>query len=90
MLDKDKLYKITECLKTKVWRNTNVIFGDLNLIEEGDIDMLTNIISSLHNLLYEQVTGERYNYAFHWCNKVGSDTEDDYFDDLIMNSDSDD
>lgn len=82
-LDKEKLGKITEFLKEKVWRNPNVMFSSKELIEEEDIEMLTSIVSSLHNLLYEQVTGERYNYAFHWCNKIGSDTDDDIFDDLL-------
>lgn len=82
-LDKEKLGKITEFLKEKVWRNPNVMFSSKELIEEEDIEMLTSIVSSLHNLLYEQVTGERYDYAFHWCNKIGSDTTDDIFDDLL-------
>lgn len=38
-------------------------------------------IASLHNLLYEAVTGERYDYMFHWANKVGGDCLDNIFDD---------
>lgn len=86
-MDKDKLNKVTEYLKDHVWRNSNVMF-DKELIEEGDVEQLVDIISSLHNLLYEEVTGERYNYAFHWANKVGSDTEDNVFD-AIMKYDRD-
>lgn len=27
--------------------------------------------------------GERYNYAFHWANKIGSWTEDNIFDEML-------
>lgn len=78
-MTKEQLDKITEYLKWNVWRNDNVMF-DNSCIEEGDVSDLVDIISSLHNLLYEEVTGERYNYAFHWANKVGSDVLDNIFD----------
>lgn len=81
-MTKEKLNKITGYLIDNVWRNGNVMF-DKECIEEGDVSNLVDIISSLHNLLHEEVTGERYNYAFHWANKVGSDTEDNVFDELI-------
>lgn len=78
-MTKEQLDKITEYLKCNVWRNANVMF-DNACIEEDDVSNLVDIISSLHNLLYEEVTGERYNYAFHWANKVGSDVVDNIFD----------
>lgn len=81
-MTKEKLNKITGYLIDNVWRNGNVMY-DNHCIEEGDVGDLVDIISSLHNLLYEEVTGERYNYAFHWANKVGSDVEDDIFDKLM-------
>lgn len=76
---KEQLDEITEFLICNVWRNRNVMF-DNSCIEEGDVSDLVDIISSLHNLLYEEVTGQRYNYAFHWANKVGSDVVDNIFD----------
>ena len=78
-MTKEKLNEITEYLIFNVWRNENVMF-DNSCIEEGDVSDLIDIISSLHNLLYEEVTGHRYNYAFHWANKVGSDAIDNIFD----------
>lgn len=78
-MTKEQLDEITEYLKWNVWRNENVMF-DNACIEEDDVSNLVDIISSLHNLLYEEVTGERYNYAFHWANKVGSDVVDNIFD----------
>ena len=76
---KEQLDKITEYLICNVWRNGNVMF-DNSCIEEGDVSDLVDIISSLHNLLYEEVTGQRYDYAFHWANKVGSNVVDNIFD----------
>lgn len=76
MITEEQLYAITERIKEKVWRNGNVMF------EDGAEDAI-DILSSLHNLLWECVTGKRYDYAFHWCNKCGSDTNDKYFDDLL-------
>lgn len=78
-MTKEQLDEITEYLKWNVWRNENVMF-DNACIEEDDVSNLVDIISSLHNLLYEEVTGKRYNYAFHWANKVGSDVVDNIFD----------
>ena len=75
----EQLDEITEYLISNVWRNSNVMF-DNSCIEDGDVSDLIDIISSLHNLLYEEVTGKRYNYAFHWANKVGSDVVDNIFD----------
>lgn len=74
----DQLDAITQYLKENVWRNPDLMFG--HSAYETD---LVDIISSLHNLLYEAVTGKRYDYAFHWCNKVGAWTEDNIFDDIM-------
>lgn len=44
---------------------------------------LIDIIATLHNLLYQSISGNRYDYMFHWCNKIGSDCKDNVFDALI-------
>jgi len=71
-----QLDQITEYLKINVWRNDSLEWYN------DDIGSLIDVISSLHNLLYECVTGQRYDYAFHWCNKIGNDTLDNLFDDI--------
>lgn len=78
---------VTEWIKERIWINPDVMFARFDMGEYlapteyfDDVSDLVDVISSLHNLLYEAVTGERYNYAFHWCNKCGSDTTDDIFD----------
>lgn len=78
--------KITTWLKNNVFRNEHIAYDitdeKLPLLPYGDIgeaDIL-DVIASLHNLLYEQITGERYDYMFHWANKLGLDCIDDMFD----------
>lgn len=85
MISKEKLDDITDFLKWNVFRNSDIMFLEgqgitLNkpLTDKFDGEpikevYLVDVIASLHNLLYEAVTGERYDYMFHWANKVGSD-----------------
>ena len=49
---------------------------------------LIDIIATLHNLLYQSISGKRYDYMFHWCNKIGSDCKDNVFDALISNTEN--
>ena len=92
MIDEKKLYKITQFLANQVFRNDNIMRSwDIPPVElekgfkdeDGDIVSevdLVDIISSLHNLLCEAVSGKRYNYMFHWANKIGAWCHDDIFD----------
>ena len=96
MIDENKLDLITSFLKDKIFRNGSIMWIDnLPSIEleksytddDGDevseVD-LVDIIASLHNLLYEAVTGERYDYMWHWANKCGSWCNDNVFDNDIF------
>lgn len=82
MITEEELKQITVWIKENIWRNPDVMFmqSDNQGIEDLDPDDLVDVISSLHNLLYEAVTGNRYDYAFHWANKIGAWTEDNIFD----------
>ncbi len=79
-----ELDNITSWLKWHIFRNTDVMFAEDTETEKGDryYDLI-DIIASLHNLLCEAVTGDRYDYMFHWANKIGSDCSDDFFDDIM-------
>lgn len=82
-MTKDELNAITSWLIENVFRNSHIMFSDDEIMIGDDIIGMPDIIATLHNLLYEQVTGERYDYMFHWANKVGSCCEDDIFDDML-------
>lgn len=96
MISKEKIEEITTFLKENVFRNTKIMLSDFFEDDDMWIQLSTpyidkyhgvieyvdliDIIASLHNLLYEAVTGDRYDYMFHWCNKIGCDCLDTIFD----------
>ena len=85
-MTKEKLNAITTYMREKVWRNDDLMFAYTSSNEEEVFDMfskLLDISASLHNELYKEVTGEYYDYAFHWANKIGAcEPEDDLFKDI--------
>ena len=79
MINKDQLTAITIFLIENVWRNERVMY----CMDDDTKTDLIDIVTSLHNLLYESITGNAYDYAFHWSNKIGCWVDDKYFNDLI-------
>ncbi len=79
-MSKEKLDDITCWIKENVMRNNKIMFEETIRGDDGyqDIDLI-EVIASLHNMLYKEVTGEYYDYMFHWANKVGSWVYDDMF-----------
>ena len=65
MLNKKQMDELTTDLMYNVFRNDDIVFDT----GEYTIDLL-EIIASLHNMLYKEVTGEYYDYAGHHYNKV--------------------
>lgn len=83
-----QLQKLTQLLVEKIFRNGEFMYSNLNndviiTFDDGTQADAASIIASLHNLLYEAVTGNRYDYMFHWANKCGSWCDDDVFDDFL-------
>ena len=86
MLSKEKLDDLTLFIRNRI------MFDDrfrINLDRRDDPEPFYNIlevIMSLHNLLYESVTGSRYDYWFHWWNKTagGCEFNEDYFTDELL------
>ena len=74
-MDKTKLDYITDYLTER--------FTDEELFYCPDPDFvpwLIDVVASLHNELYKEVTGDYYDYMFHWANKAGyNNVVDDYF-----------
>lgn len=69
-MKREKLDEITEDLKT-FFRHEVLDCFDRN--NQYAIDELLDMVASLHNELYKQITGEYYDYMFHWANKGGYD-----------------
>ena len=82
-MKKEDLDKITEILIKQVFRNEDIMFNcrseEYMVYIDNEYADLIDIIASLHNLLYEAVTGEKYDYMWHWANKVGAWCEDNLF-----------
>lgn len=78
---KTKLPEIDYWLRDNVYRNPEIEFNQyLPHLEHNNEEVgIVDIIATLHNYLHECVDGTLYNYAFHWCNKIGSDCDDDIF-----------
>lgn len=89
-MTKDELNTITSLLIENVFRNSHIMFSDDEIMIGDEVVGLPDIIASLHNLLYEQITGERYDYMFHWANKVGSDCIDNIFDEFLKGEENND
>lgn len=85
-----QLNALTSWLIENIFRNPDIMFDDAIWNQEIELygatfDMI-DVIASLHNLLYEAITGRKYDYMFHWCNKIGSDCIDDVFNTLLLNA----
>lgn len=79
-MTREELDNITVWIKDNVMRNSKIMFEDVARGNDDyyDVDLI-EVIASLHNMLYKEVTGEYYDYMFHWANKVGSWVYDDLF-----------
>ena len=75
-MDKKALDALTSDLIDNVIQNPDFVF---DLGAEHNIELL-EIIASLHNILYKEVTGEYYDYMWHWYNKIaGGSLDDNYY-----------
>ena len=92
-MDKKQMRAITDWIIDNVVRNEKVMYddfiGDQELDCYGQKIDLVDVIVSLHDLLYEQIYGERYDYMWHWANKIGAGCIDTAFDTLLLNNKED-
>lgn len=92
-MSEQELDNLREWLIWHVFRNEDYMFlpyyasGGRSYREDEDrkdrISNLLAMVASLYNLLHKEVKGEKYEYFFHWANKVGSWVEDNVFDDIL-------
>lgn len=82
-MNNKQLTAITKYIANEVIRNDEYV---MDAVKNENIFLLLDIIASLHNLLCEEVTGNRYNYMEHWSNKEGYLVDDAVFDDILKGS----
>lgn len=90
-MNEKQLDILTTWLKKHIFMNNKIMFNDVLSDEPIDFDSVDttviDIIASLHNIIYKLVTGESYDYMWHWCNKIGSDCDDNAFNKLLESED---
>lgn len=85
-MDDKKLELIREWLIENIFRDSDIMFSDAREAGEKEIDLLY-VLASLYEELHKEVTGDSYQYMFHWANKAGSDVEDDLFEKIVKGED---
>lgn len=81
-----ELSKVREYIIDNIMRNPNIMFNDdcrgCECAYNNQID-LPAVIASLYNMLHREITGEHYEYFFHWANKIGSMVDDNYLTEVM-------
>lgn len=81
-MSEEKLDRIRSLIVNKIISNDYIMFDDkIRNYEEDDNELdLVEVIVDLYEYLHQIVTGEEYDYMFHWANKIGSWVETGMFD----------
>ena len=76
-MNEEELKKVREFLIDNVFRDPYIVLASVD-IARGDVEGidLVDLIASLYDMLHLSVTGEHYDYMWHWCNKVGGWCDD--------------
>ena len=76
-MTEEELKKVRNFLVENVFRNPNIVLACVD-IARGDIEGIdfVDLIASLYDMLHLSVTGEHYDYMWHWANKVGGWCDD--------------
>lgn len=75
-MNEEELKKVRDFLVDNFFRNPHfVLYDNIASDEVKDID-LVDLVASLYDMLHLSVTGEHYDYMWHWCNKVGGWCDD--------------
>lgn len=80
-INKEDLNIIKDFIIDNVVKNENIMFNETL---DNEIDLIS-LICSLYNALYNVITGNSYDYFFHWANKIGGCCDDDYIEHILKN-----
>ena len=70
MNKKEELKVIREFIIDKIIRDPDMFVKCLDIDVTEDLDMI-DVVTGLYNMLHKSVTGEDYDYMWHWANKIG-------------------
>ena len=76
-MTKEELEIVRVFLVDNVFRNPDIVLSCVD-IARGDVEGIdfVDLIASLYDMLHLAVTGEHYDYMWHWANKVGGWCDD--------------
>ena len=77
-MNEDELKLIRDYIVENIVRNPDVFIKCLDIDVDENLDII-DIIVGLYDMLHKEVTGENYDYMWHWANKIGFWCEDDRF-----------
>lgn len=69
-MDENELRIIREYIIEKIIREPDMFIKCQNINVDEVIDLI-DVITGLYNMLHKSVTGEDYDYMWHWANKIG-------------------
>lgn len=75
-MDENELRIIREFIIDNIIRKPEMFLKCLDTDVNDDLDLI-DVITGLYNMLHETVTGEQYDYMWHWANKIGFWCDDD-------------
>ena len=82
-MNEDDLKIIREFLIEKIIREPDMFLKLLDIDVTDDLDLI-DVITGLYNMLHKSITGEDYDYMWHWANKIGFWCDDNRLHDLLI------
>ena len=87
-MNESELKLIRDYIVENIARNPDVFIKCLDIDVDEHLDVI-DIIVGLYDMLHKEVTGENYDYMWHWANKIGFWCEDDRFYKRIVKGEED-
>lgn len=87
-MNESELNLIRDYIVENIVRNPDVFIKCQDIDIPKNLDVL-DIIVGLYDMLHKEVTGENYDYMWHWANKIGFWCDDGLFYENIMKGGSD-
>ena len=86
-MTEEDLKLIRDYIVENIARNPDVFIKCLDIDVDEKLDVI-DIIVGLYDMLHKEVTGENYDYMWHWANKIGFWCEDDRFYKCVVKGES--